>query len=208
MALGSAAEPPWPSKVLLKTTSKPPVQSKVLPRRAPEPPNHAKAGPEPPSRREKTLDPASWPLCDRTCNSTSVFFAFAFVLFFVSVVDVACVSFVFVFVFVSVRMCVVGVRVCFAVSFRCRVYFCLRFSLMSVEATFEKYCSKVSHEIAARNYYSKSQVYVALGSVTPHSALPCYVHGYARVHTSIYIYIYIYIYTYIYIYIYTTYMYA
>ena len=123
----------------------------------------------------------------------SVLFAFAFVVFFVSVVDVACVSLVLGFSVVSVLMCVVGVRVCFVVSFRCRVYFCLRFSVMSVEATFQKYCSKVPHEIAARNYSSKSQVYVALGSVTPHSALPCYVHGYARVRTSIYIYIYIYI---------------
>ena len=45
VALGSAAEPPWPSKVLLETTSKPPVHSKVLPGPAPEPPNHAKHGP-------------------------------------------------------------------------------------------------------------------------------------------------------------------
>ena len=38
--------------------------------------------------------------------------------------------------------------------------------------------------IAARNHYTKSQVYVALGSVTLHSALPSYVHGYARGHTT------------------------
>ena len=96
VTLGSAAEPPWPSKVLLETTSKPPVHSKVLPRTAPEPPNHAKAWPKLASQREKLLDPASWPLCDRTCISTSVLFAFAFVLFscsFVSVVDAACVFF-------------------------------------------------------------------------------------------------------------------
>ena len=79
MVLGSAAEPPWPSKVLLETTSKPPVHSKVLPRPVPEPPNHAKAWPKPTSQREKLLDPASWPLCDRKCNSTSVLFAFVFV---------------------------------------------------------------------------------------------------------------------------------
>ena len=35
MALGSAAEPPWPSKVQLETASKPPVHSKVLSRPAP-----------------------------------------------------------------------------------------------------------------------------------------------------------------------------
>ena len=50
----------------------------------------------------------------------------------------------------------------FAVVF---VFTCV-FSVMSVEAIFQKYSSKVSHEIAARNYYSKSQAYVALGSDT------------------------------------------
>ena len=79
VALGSAAEPPWPSKVLLETTSKPPVHSKVLPRPAQEPPIHAKAWPKPASQREKLLGPASWPLCDRKFNSTSELFAFAFV---------------------------------------------------------------------------------------------------------------------------------
>ena len=64
---------------------------------------------------------------------------------------------------------------------------------MSVEATFQKYCLKVQLEIATQNYYSKSQVYVALGSVTLHSALPSYVHGYARGHTSIYTYVHIHI---------------
>ena len=64
--------------------------------------------------------------------------------------------------------------------------FACGFSVMSNEAAFQKYSSKVLHEIAARKYYSKSQVYVALGSINPHSALLCYVHGYARVHTSLY----------------------
>ena len=50
----------------------------------------------------------------------------------------------------------------------------------------------------ARNHLrgscSKKLCSVTLHSVAPRSALPCSVHGYARVHTSIYIYIYIYIY--------------
>ena len=90
------------------------------------------------------------------------------------------------FVFVSALLCVFGVRVCFVVYLCGRVCVCLCFSVMSVEATFKKYCSKVPLEIATRNYYSKSQVYVALGSVTLYSALSSYVHGYARGHTSMY----------------------
>ena len=150
VALGSAAEPPWPSKVLLETTSKPPVHSKVLPRPAPEPPSHPKAWPKPASRQEKLLEPASWPLCDRKCNLTSVFFASACVMFFVSVIDVACSSFVVAFFFfISALVCVFGVRVCFVVYLCGRSCFGVCFSVMSVEATFRRNFSKVPLEIAA-----------------------------------------------------------
>ena len=47
-------------------------------------------------------------------------------------------------------------------------------------------------EPAVQDHYSKVLVSVALCSESLYSALLCYVHGYARVHTSIYIYIYIY----------------
>ena len=151
VALGSAAETPWPSKVLLETTSKPPVHSKVLPRRAPEPPNHAKAWPKPASRREKLLEPASWPLCDRKCNLTSAFFASAFVMFFVSVVDVACSSFVVAFVF----------RFCSYVCLWCSCLFrCLLVRSFLLRGVF--FCnvgrgnfSKELFESAARNRRSK-----------------------------------------------------
>ena len=83
------------------------------------------------------------------------------------------------FVFVSALVCVFGVRVCFVVYLCARFCFRLSFSVTSVEATFQKYFSKEPLGIAARNHHSKSQVYVALGSVTLHSALPSYVHGYA-----------------------------
>ena len=46
-------------------------------------------------------------------------------------------------------------------------------------------------EPAVQDHYSKVLVSVALCSESLYSALLCYVHGYARVHTSIYIYIYI-----------------
>ena len=46
-------------------------------------------------------------------------------------------------------------------------------------------------EPAVQDHYSKVLVSVALRSESLYSALLCYVHGYARVHTSIYIYIYI-----------------
>ena len=45
-------------------------------------------------------------------------------------------------------------------------------------------------EPAVQDHYSKVLVSVALCSESLYSALLCYVHGYARVHTSIYIYIY------------------
>ena len=44
-------------------------------------------------------------------------------------------------------------------------------------------------EPAVQDHYSKVLVSVALCSESLCSALLCYVHGYARVHTSIYIYI-------------------
>ena len=44
-------------------------------------------------------------------------------------------------------------------------------------------------EPAVQDHYSKVLVSVALCSESLYSALLCYVHGYARVHTSIYIYI-------------------
>ena len=63
--------------------------------------------------------------------------------------------------------------------------------------------SKSLFEPAVQDHYSKVLVSVALCSESLYSALLCYVHGYARVHTSIYIYIYTHIYIYnIYIYIY------
>ena len=65
VALGAATEPPWASKEVLETTSETPVHSKMLPRPAAEPPKHAKAWPQPASQREKLLNQASWPLCDR-----------------------------------------------------------------------------------------------------------------------------------------------
>ena len=43
-------------------------------------------------------------------------------------------------------------------------------------------------EPAVQDHYSKVLVSVALCSESLYSALLCYVHGYARVHTSIYIY--------------------
>ena len=46
-------------------------------------------------------------------------------------------------------------------------------------------------EPAVQDHYSKVLVSVALCSESLYSALLCYVHGYARVHTSIYIYIYV-----------------
>ena len=46
-------------------------------------------------------------------------------------------------------------------------------------------------EPAVQDHYSKVLVSVALCSESLYSALLCYVHGYARVHTSIYIYIHI-----------------
>ena len=42
-------------------------------------------------------------------------------------------------------------------------------------------------EPAVQDHYSKVLVSVALCSESLYSALLCYVHGYARVHTSIYI---------------------
>jgi len=45
-------------------------------------------------------------------------------------------------------------------------------------------------EPAVQDHYSKVLVSVALCSEPLHSALLCCVHGYARVHTSIYIYVY------------------
>ena len=44
-----------------------------------------------------------------------------------------------------------------------------------------------------RGSCSKSLCSLTLHSVAHRSALPCSVHGYARVHTSIYIYIYMYV---------------
>ena len=50
-------------------------------------------------------------------------------------------------------------------------------------------------EPAVQDHYSKVLVSVALCSESLYSALLCYVHGYARVHTSIlYIYMHIYVY--------------
>ena len=51
--------------------------------------------------------------------------------------------------------------------------------------------SKTLFEPAVRDHYSKVLVSVSLCSEPLHSALLYSVHGYARVHTSIYIYIYI-----------------
>ena len=53
--------------------------------------------------------------------------------------------------------------------------------------------SKRLFERAVRDRCSQKLVSGALCSEPLHSALLCSVHGYARVHTSIYIYIYIYI---------------
>ena len=51
-------------------------------------------------------------------------------------------------------------------------------------------CSKTAFEVTIRNHCSKSHS-ETLSSFPLHSVQHCSVHGYARVHTSIYIYIYI-----------------
>ena len=53
--------------------------------------------------------------------------------------------------------------------------------------------SKRLFEAAVRDHYSKMLVSVTLCSEPLYSVSLCIVHGYARVHTSIYIYIYTYI---------------
>ena len=68
------------------------------------------------------------------------------------------------------------------------------------EASVPPVRSKRLFERAVRDRCSQKLVSVALCSEPLHSALLCSVHGYARVHASIYnIYIYIYVYIYIYI---------
>ena len=152
VALGSAAELPWPSKVPLETASKPPVHSKVLPRPAPEPANHAKAWPKPASQRKNLLDPALRSkvlpsLCSRLCLfcfCSSLSFCMCFICRHISFsLLLLCVPLEF--VFVSVYLC--G-----------RFCFCL-------------FCSVTLVEITFRNYDSKSQVRVCLDQTALHA--PC-----------------------------------
>ena len=141
------------------------------------------------------LIPASWPPCDRKCCSKSVFWVLSvFFVFPFSPLRWHVVALSSRFIFVSALVCLWC-----SCLFRClpvRSFLLLLVLFVnvgrSVEAAFQKYCSEEPLGIAARNHYSKSQACVALGSVTLHSALPSYVYGYARGHTSIYIYIYIY----------------
>ena len=64
---------------------------------------------------------------------------------------------------------------------------------LSVPASVPPVRSKRLFERAVRDRCSQKLVSVAACSEPMHSARLCCVHGYARVHTSIYIYIYIYI---------------
>ena len=66
-------------------------------------------------------------------------------------------------------------------------------SLLALEACIQRGCSKRLFKNAVRRGCSKELSLLTLSSASLRSVPLCSVHGYARVHTSIYIYIYIYI---------------